>query len=67
MDQWKQKSQTFAVVIGISFILSCIAIIAVIFAYIDIHVWSKEGHVLLVPQNRLVTIQDQIYIPIKIV
>jgi len=67
LDKWKQKSQAFAVVLGITFMLSVVALVAVIFAYIDIHVWSREGHVILVPKERVVTINGHLYIPIKII
>jgi hypothetical protein len=42
------------------------AIIAVIFAYVDIHVWSREGHVILIPKEKIVTINGSHYIPIKV-
>jgi len=65
LEYWKHKSQAAMKYLTITFILSCIAIIGVIFAYIDIHVWSKKGSVVLVPANALVEIQGQTYIPIK--
>ena len=40
MEQWKKKSKLFATILGITFIMALIAIIAVIFAYIDIHIWA---------------------------
>lgn len=67
IDKFKKKSQTVVIVLGITFLLALAAVIAVIFAYIDIHVWSRKGHVILVPQERLVTINGNLYIPIKIV
>jgi hypothetical protein len=67
MEKLQQKSRLFAVVLGITLLLSIIAIIGLIFAYIDIHVWSREGHVILVPEERIVQINGRHYIPIKIV
>lgn len=67
MDKLRSKSQLFAVALVVSLVLSSISLIMVIFAYIDIHVWSKQGEVVLVPQEQLVNINGNIYIPIKII
>lgn len=66
IDKFKKKSQMIVLVLGITFIMALAAVVAVIFAYIDIHVWSRDGHVILVPKNRIVTINGALYIPIKI-
>lgn len=77
MEKIMQKSQTFAWVLGLTFFMSLIALIAVIFAYIDLHVWypqammdkagPSQGPVIMVPREKLVYINGRTYIPIKLV
>ena len=68
MDKWAKKSRHFAYILCITFVMALSAIIAVIFAYIDIHVWSKNNkeHVYFVSQDHLVNIDGEMYIPVKV-
>ena len=67
IETWKKKSQLVVTLLKITFVISVISLIAVIFAYIDIHVWSKpSGSVVLVPKETLVEINGALYIPIKL-
>jgi uncharacterized membrane protein len=65
-DQWKKKSNLFATILGITFLMALTALVAVVFAYVDIHVWSRQGQVILVSQDKLVDINGHLYIPIKL-
>lgn len=67
IEKLQKKSRLFAVVLGVALLLSIVAIIGLILAYVDIHIWSREGHVILVPRERIVKINGRHYIPIKII
>ena len=67
LDSWKKKSQLVLLVVKITFIMALIALIAVFFAFIDIHYWSKpSGAVILIPKDKIIEIQGRTYIPIKL-
>lgn len=69
MDSWKSKSQALFLFVKVTFFVAVLALILVILAYVDIHVWSRpaSGEVILVPERRIVTIEGRQYIPITIV
>jgi len=62
-----RKSQLVVLVLKITLLIAVVSLIGVIFAYIDIHVWSKKGSVILVPKEKIIEINGLLYIPIKIV
>lgn len=67
VDRLKQQSRLFATALVVTFIIAVTGLVAVIFAYVDIHVWSKQTEFILVPQSQLVKIDGEYYIPIKVV
>jgi hypothetical protein len=67
VESWRQKSRYFAIILAVTFFMALVGIIAVIFAYIDIHVWSKQGELIMVPQSKMVEINGNLYIPIKLI
>ena len=69
MDSWKKKSQWAFTFLIITFIIAVCALIGVILAYVDIHVWSKanQSAVILVPKEKFIEIHGQLYIPIKVI
>lgn len=51
----------------LTFLMALIGLIAIIFAFVDIHVWSKDtGRVILVPRDKIITINGQQYLPIRL-
>ncbi len=66
IDFWQQKSRLLILVVKVTFVMALVTLIGLIFAYIDIHVWSKQGSVILVPHEKIVEINGAQYIPIKI-
>lgn len=67
MDNWKRKSDLAIGMLILTFFMALIALIAIVLAYVDIHVWSKQGEVVLIPQQHVVEINGRHYIPIKLV
>lgn len=66
MDQIEKKSRVFAMFVALSFFLSVVAIIGLVLAFLDIHIWSKsgDGQVIMVPTDNLVYLNGQTFIPI---
>jgi hypothetical protein len=66
---WKKKSNFFWVLLLFIFVFSIIGLIAVIFAYIDVHIWSKTdtSSIIFIPKENIVKINNNWYIPIKLI
>lgn len=67
MDTWKQKSQIIVIVLTITFLLTIICLIAVAFTYSDFHGWKNNSDFIVVPKNKFVEIDGDLFIPIKII
>jgi hypothetical protein len=66
----QKKSKLIISLLFITFFLAVSAIIAVIFAFIDIHFWSncnsKSPSTQFVPFDKIVVMNGQQYVPIQI-
>jgi len=67
MEKMKQRSQLFAIVLGITLLLTIISLIAIAVTYVEMHVWRSNSEYVLVPREKLVTIDGNMYIPIQLV
>ena len=66
MEKWKKRSQTFAVLVGVAFVISILALLVALWTNINMNQhWSDTGSVVLVPKDRLVHINGDTYIPIR--
>ena len=65
MDKWKKRSQTYIILLGVSFVLSIIAIVSVFLNYVNMKQWSTA--VVLVPRDKIIEINGASYIPIKMI
>ena len=65
MDFWKKRSQTYIILLGVSFMLSIIAIVSVILNHMTMQQWNTA--IVLVPRDKIVEINGASYIPIKMI
>ena len=65
MDKWKKRSQTYIILLGVSFMLSIIAIVSVILNHMTMQQWNTA--IVLVPRDKIVEINGASYIPIKMI
>lgn len=66
LDKWKKRSQTLAVLVGVAFVLSILALLVALWTHISWQNWSEHGAVVLVPRERIVEINGASYIPIRL-
>ena len=65
LDKWKKRSQTLALLVGVAFFLSVLALLVAVWTHLSWREWSTSGAVVLVPHERVVQINGQHYIPIR--
>lgn len=63
MEKWQKRTKTFAILLGVACVLSLIALIISTMLYVQ----SNSGTTVLVPKERVVTIDGNQYIPIYLV
>lgn len=66
LDKWKKRSQTFAVLLGVAFVLSVAALLVSLWTHLHLQHWTETGAVVLVPKQRIVQINGHDYIPIRL-
>jgi uncharacterized membrane protein YcjF (UPF0283 family) len=67
MEKWKTRSQTFAVLIGVACILSFVSLVVSCWTQLSMHELTTSHAVVIVPQARVVTINGEQYIPIRMI
>jgi hypothetical protein len=66
LEKWKTRSKYACYALALTFLMALTALIVIGFAYNDINKY-KYGEMVLVNKNHLVKINDQMYIPLKII
>lgn len=65
LEKWKRRSQTFTVLLALACVMSLVALLVTLWSRANVHSWIHEGAVTLVPMTRVVQINGQAYIPIR--
>lgn len=64
IDKWKKRSQTFAVLLGLALVLSILSLLFCSWLHSQMHS-STQSPVVLVPREKVLLIDGQQYIPIR--